>query len=77
MAKLKFELGVKAGWIGADFADDLLNNKNFSSIRGDTCEAEVSMSMFLASWLVKRDYLTKDLNIKTLQIGVKIKKLNQ
>ena len=58
VAKLKFELGVKAGWIGPDFADDLLDDKNFSSIRGHACESEVSMSMFLAPWLVK-NHLTK------------------
>jgi len=59
VTKLKFERGVKAGWIGPDFADDLLDNKNLSFIRGHACEAEVSMSMFLAPWLVKKDHLTK------------------
>lgn len=62
VTKIKFELGfLKVGWIGPDLGEDLLEKKQFSSkfssVRGHACEGEVSMALYLAPWLVKKDCL--------------------
>lgn len=58
VSKMRFELGLKAGWIGPDLGEDLLEKGKDSAIRGHACEAEVSMALYLAPWLVKKDNLS-------------------
>ena len=61
ITKLKHELGIDASWIGSgtDLSSDLLAQKNLSKITGHACEGEVSQSMHIAPWLVKKDDLSK------------------
>jgi len=61
ITKLKFELGIDASWIGSgtDLSSDLLAQKNLSEITGHACEGEVSQSMYIAPWLVKKRDLSR------------------
>ena len=59
VTKIKFELGLKVGWIGPDLGEDLLEKEQRSSITGHACETEVSMALYLAPWLVKKENLSK------------------
>jgi len=61
ITKFKYELGIEASWIGSgtDLSRDLLEQKNISDIIGHACEGEVSQSMHIAPWLVKKDDLSK------------------
>ncbi len=59
--KIKYELDIQVAWIGCgtDMSKDLLDEKGASPIRGHSCEGEVSQSMYLAPWLVKKNSLKK------------------
>ncbi len=59
--KLKFELGLQVAWIGSgtDLSSDLMAKRKSSEITGHACEGEVSQSMYLAPWLVRKETLAK------------------
>jgi len=60
-SKIKFELGLKVAWIGPDLGEDIIEKESGFAIRGHSCEAEVSMALYLAPYLVKKEKLSRSI----------------
>ena len=59
--KIRFQMEMQTAYVGVgtDMAEDLLEERGASAVRGHSCEGEVAQSMYVAPWLVKEDRLTK------------------